>query len=120
VRTRHLTSRTASVDRRKSMGQPKSKVCGLLVRSRAKQGGVRCLTHCAPCAAFFGGASLTPALTGLPVTAGRTAPANAMTSLEMMRHGNVSLSLRFLIPVGAVGRSGFREPTLRGGSNMGK
>ena len=40
--------------------------------------------------AFFGGAALTPALTG------RAAPANAMTSLEMMRHGNVSLSLRFL------------------------
>ena len=39
--------------------------------------------------AFFGGAALTPALTG------RAAPTNAMTSLEMMRHGNVSVNVGF-------------------------
>jgi len=34
--------------------------------------------------AFFGGASLMPALTGRP------SPVNAVSGMEMMRHGNVS------------------------------
>lgn len=52
--------------------------------------------------AFFGGAALTPALTG------RAAPTNAMTSLEMMRHGNVSVNVGFPRAAFRVGDIGTR------------